>query len=39
MQNLVSHPEKRDTGSLSLSSGFIMTDIKRDKTLETSVLM
>lgn len=30
MQNLVSHPVKRDTGSLSLSSGFMMTDIKRE---------
>lgn len=39
MQNLASHPGIRETGSLFLSSGFIMTDIKGDETLETSVLM
>lgn len=39
MQNLKTHPGKRETGSFSHYSHFILTDIKGDETLETSELM
>ncbi len=39
MQNLESHPGKKETGGPSFSYHFILTDTKGDETLETSVLM